>query len=182
MSEETVQAEVGHETNTDGGVAASLGLNAQLFGFQLLNFAVVGLIIWFLILKPLTKKMAERQQIINESLNKAETIEANFLLADQKAREILDDAKVQSNQIVAAATGEAKAQADKLKNEAKLEIDELVVKAKQQIKDEKQLAKAELQREMGAMVAAAVTKVLGTSVDAKIDEKVITGAIKDLSA
>ncbi len=182
MSEETVNTEVGHETNTDGGVAASLGLNAQLFGFQLLNFAVVGLIVWFLILKPLTKKMAERQQIINESLNKAETIEANFLLADQKAREILDDAKVQSNQIIAIATSEAKAQADKLKNEAKLEIDELVVKAKQQIKDEKQLAKAELQREMGAMVAAAVTKVLGASVDAKIDEKVITSTIKDLSA
>ena len=66
----TVQTEVTHEAAAEESVAASLGLNTQLFGFQLLNFAVVGLIVWFLILKPLTKKMAERQQIINESLNK----------------------------------------------------------------------------------------------------------------
>lgn len=182
MSEETVQTEVGHEAVAEGGVAASLGLNTQLFGFQLLNFTIVGLIVWWLILKPLTKKMAERQQIINESLTKAETIEANFLLADQKARETLDDAKVQSNQIVGAATAEARLQAEKLKAEAKVEIDELVAKAKQHIKDEKQLAKVELQREMGKLVAEATAKVLGAAVDAKVDEKVITSALKDLSA
>ena len=178
----TVQNEVGQETAADGGVAASLGLNTQLFGFQLLNFAIVGVIVWFLILKPLTKKMGERQQIINDSLDKAETIEANFLLADQKARETLDDAKVKANQTIAQAMGEAKAQSEKLKAEAKIEIDELVTKAKQHIKDEKQLAKVELQREMATLVAEATAKVLGATVDTKIDEKVITNALKDLSA
>ena len=44
----------------DGGVAASLGINGTLFVFQLINFAIVASIIWFLILKPLTKKMTER--------------------------------------------------------------------------------------------------------------------------
>ena len=34
----------------DESVAASLGLNGQLFAFQLLNFAIVAVIIWFLIL------------------------------------------------------------------------------------------------------------------------------------
>jgi len=47
------------------GVAASLGLNTQLFVFQLINFVIVAIILWFLILKPLIKKMEERKKIIS---------------------------------------------------------------------------------------------------------------------
>ena len=73
------QAEVTHGTTVaDEGLAASLGLNGQLFAWQLLNFAVVAAIVWFLILKPLTSKLEERKKLIDDSLDKAKEIETNF--------------------------------------------------------------------------------------------------------
>ncbi|MEK9158891.1 MAG: ATP synthase F0 subunit B, partial [Patescibacteria group bacterium] len=54
------------------GLLASLGINLPLFIFQLINFAIVAVILWFLILKPLTKKLAERQKMIDDSISNAE--------------------------------------------------------------------------------------------------------------
>ncbi|MCX6778657.1 MAG: ATP synthase F0 subunit B, partial [Candidatus Magasanikbacteria bacterium] len=61
--------ELTETTEQSGGVLGSLGINGQLFVFQLINFILVAAILWFLILKPLTKKMAERKKIIDESLD-----------------------------------------------------------------------------------------------------------------
>ena len=80
----------------DEGVIASLGLNGQLFVSQLINFALVFCVLWFLILKPLTKKMEERRLMINDSLDKAKEIETNLMMSQQKYQEKLDEAKVEA--------------------------------------------------------------------------------------
>ena len=77
-----------HESTTeipqDAGVLASLGINGQLFVFQLINFAIVVLVLWFLILKPLSKKLEERKKLIDDSLDKAKEIETNLGMSEQK--------------------------------------------------------------------------------------------------
>ena len=65
---------VGH---ADTSVAASLGLNTQLFVFQLINFEIVGAIVWFMILKPLISRMDERKKLVDESIDNAKEIETN---------------------------------------------------------------------------------------------------------
>ena len=84
---ETAEVAVeGHTTvaSPNESVAASLGLNGQLFIFQLINFAIVAAIVWFLILKPLSKKLEERKKIIDNSLDKAKEIDSNLQMAEQK--------------------------------------------------------------------------------------------------
>ena len=95
-------AVVGEET-----LAASLGLNGQLFAFQLLNFAIVSAIIWFLILKPLTKTLEERKKVIDESLDKAKQVETNLQMSEVKFQEKLDEAKVKANKVIEKSHSEA---------------------------------------------------------------------------
>src|SRR3989338_4788920 len=100
---------------TDGGVLSSLGLNGYLFGIQFFNFALVVVIVWFLILKPLTKKMEERKRLIDDSLDKAKEIETAYGMSQQKYQERIDEAKIEANKIVEASHGEAERVAELLK-------------------------------------------------------------------
>ncbi|MBI2636919.1 MAG: hypothetical protein HYW81_01875, partial [Parcubacteria group bacterium] len=65
---DTVYASEGVTAGAPGGLLDSFGLDPRLFLLQLANFIIVAIILWFLILKPLTKKLSERQKVIEDSL------------------------------------------------------------------------------------------------------------------
>ncbi len=157
----------------DESVVASLGINAQLFAFQLINFAIVLGIVWFLILKPLTKKMEERKQLIDESLDKAKEIETNHIMSQQKYQEKIDEAKIESNAIVAASHESAEKLADSLRVKAKQEIELLIEQAKKNIERERADMREEIKKETADMIVLALQKVLGEKLSSDIDAKYI---------
>ncbi len=178
---EETTATVGHETTSeDAGVLASLGINGPLFLFQLLNFAIVAGIVWFLILKPLTKKMEERKNLIDESLDRAKEIETNYQMSEVKFQESLDHAKQEANAIIASAQEEATRTQEKMKEKTKEEVAGLVLAAKKNIETEKEAMRADVRKETVTIVVAALEKILGEKMDAKKDAKFIEDILKDL--
>lgn len=161
-------------------VIASLGINGQLFLFQLLNFAIIAVIIWFLILKPLTKKMEERKKMIDESIDNAKALETNLKVSEQKYQERIDEGKVEANKVIEAAHEEAKGLAETMKKRAEKDIELLVDQAKRNIAIEREEAMDGVRKEIGALVAAAVEKVVGQKVNDKTDKKIIEDALKNL--
>lgn len=161
-------------------VAASLGLNVNLFAFQLINFAIVGTIIWFMILKPLVAKMEERKKMVDESVDNAKRIESNIQISEQKFQEKIDEAKVEANQVIARAQENASSLAGKMRDKAEADVQELIKQAKEKISEEKDKMTKELRAETGALVVAAVEKILGNKIDEKTDKKLIEDALKRL--
>ena len=172
--------EVVGETPADGNVLTSLGINGQLFLFQLLNFAIIAVVVWFLILKPLTKKMEERKKMIDESIDNAKALETNLKVSEQKYQEKIDEGKVEANKIIEAAHEEALVLADTMKKRAEKDIELLVDQAKRNISIEREEALDGVRKEIGALVAAAVEKVVGQKMNDKTDKHIIDEAIKDL--
>lgn len=168
-------------TEVDQGVFATLGLQPTLFAFQLLNFLVVLFIVWFLILKPLTKKLDERKKIIDESLDQAKEIETKMGMAERLAREKTAEAATVGDQIVARSHEEARAVAEKMKGEAKHEIAQLVGQAKAQLEEEKTQTIAQLRRETGALAVAVAEKILAEKIDAQKDAEIIQRAVQSVS-
>ncbi|TAN32941.1 ATP synthase F0 subunit B [Patescibacteria group bacterium] len=173
-------AEAAAETASGGGVLASLGIDPVLLIFQLINFAVVAAILWFLILKPLTKKMAERQNMIDDSLQNVKKIEDNLARSEQKYQERIDQAKVEASKILEKTNQEAVELGDNLKKKAKKEIELLVDQAKRNIKIEHDEMAAQIRASAAELVVAAVEKVLGEKLKESDDKKVISHALKDL--
>ncbi len=179
MNEHTT-AQTQEAVEEHGSILATVGINGQLFVFQLINFAIVAAIVWFLILKPLTKKMEERKKLIDESLSKAEAIESNFSASERKFQEKVDGAKVEANKIIAAAHDEAMLMGDAMKKKAKDEIELLVRQAKKNIEiDQADMRKA-LREETIQIVVLAVEKILHKEVDAKVDAAFIADIVKTL--
>src|SRR3989344_6652802 len=89
-------SETAAEAVPQTGLLGSLGINSTLFIFQLINFIVVAVILWFLILKPLTKKMAERQRIIDESLDNAKKVGENLEKSEADYQKRLKQARLEA--------------------------------------------------------------------------------------
>ncbi len=166
---------VGH---ADTSVAASLGLNTQLFVFQLINFVIVGAIVWFMILKPLISRMDERKKLVDESIDNAKEIETNLQMSEQKYKEKLTEAKAEANTVLEKAHTDATALSAQLKEKTQNDIEQLVAQAKKNIVKEKATAIDEAKKEIAMLVVAAVEKITKEKLDKKTDtaliEKIVT--------
>lgn len=170
------QTEVKNES-----VLASLGINGQLFAFQLLNFAIVAGIVWFLILKPLVKKMEERKKQVDESIDNVKAIETSLQMSQKKYQEKIDEAKVAANKIIEKAYNESEVIAKQLKEKAHKEIEILVTQVKKNIEIDKQEMKDELRKETAEMVVMVVEKLLEKKFSGKEDEKFVLDILKSLN-
>lgn len=159
---------------------AGLGINLNLLVFQLINFAIVAAIIWYLILKPLTKKLSERQKMIDDSIATAKKIQDTIQRSEQKYQQRIDEAKVEANKIIEKATGDAIALTDGMKQKAKREIEGLIDQAKRNIKIEKEQMSRQLKEETAGLVVAAVEKIVREKIDPKKDKELIAATIKNL--
>lgn len=165
---------------TDEGVLASLGIHGIQILEQLFNFTLVSVILWFLILKPLTKKMAERQKMIEDSVDNVKKIEVNLGMSEKKYQEKIDQAKVDANKIIEKASMEALAVAEVAKEKTRKEIEQLVEDARKNIKTERNESIVEIKQQVANLVVEAAEKILAGKIDIEKDNKVVEEAIKGL--
>lgn len=177
-TESNLSAETHAETTAEGGSPlASLGINPTLFVFQLINFAIIAAVIWYLILKPLTKKLSERQKMIDESLDNAKKIQDNLQKSEQKYQERIDAAKVETGKILDKANKEAEKIAVETKNKAKTEIEALIEQAKRNIRSERDEMITDVRKAGADLVVAALEKILSEKIDSKKDKEIISEMI-----
>ena len=169
---ETSQETSEHIEVADGeeGVLASLGLDAQLFAIQLLNFAVVIAILWFLIFKPLTKMMEERRKLVEQGLDDAKESKDQLALSDKKAEVILQKANRQANKIVEDAKNQADDNTKDSVDYARAEVAKVVAQGKKVIEEERGKMMDEVKEDLVDIVVQTSEKVLGKTADAKLDQ------------
>lgn len=159
---------------------ASLGINWYLLLMQFLNFALALVIIWFLILKPLLKKMEERQKLITEGLRQAQEAETALRMSQIKFQEKIDEAKAEANNLIAAGVAGAEQEKEKVKAAARQEIERLVNQAKRNIEIDRAAIRAELKQETAELVVAAVEKILDKKLDTQQDFHLIQETVAQL--
>lgn len=179
---ETPQAEQTTESIQNPGLLASLGINGTQFVSQLINFALVALILWYLILKPLTKKMSERQKLIDDSLANAKKIQENLEQSERKFQQRIDEAKVEANKILERTNTEAEQLSVQLKEKAKHEIEILVDQAKRNINIERDDMVASLKSETASLIVLAMEKILHEKVTSEKDKKMIEEMLKTVKS
>lgn len=164
----------------DGGILGSLGINLPLFLFQLINFAVVILVLWFLILKPLSKKLTERQNLIADSLENAKKVQAKLEQSEKDYQAELRRAKAEAAKILEQATQDSEKFSVEMKVKVKKEIEVLITQAKKNIQSEKEEMLASLRAETADLVVLALEKILSEKMNDEKDKKLINKVLQDL--
>ncbi|SOD20501.1 F0F1 ATP synthase subunit B [Pedobacter xixiisoli] len=154
----------------------------------------VGLLVWntiaFLVLvfllgkfawKPIMKGIHDREQSIDEALNKAELARQEMARLSSQNEELMKQAREERDQILK----EAKALKDGIVNEAKTQAQaegaKLIEKARIEIENQKKAALAELKGQVSALSLDIAERVLRTQLDDKAkQQELVNNLLKDV--
>lgn len=147
---------------------------------QILNFLILVLILTKVAYKPLMKALKEREDKIAKSIASAEDDErkAKVILEDYQKQ--LASARIQAQEIVDKAAKLAAEEREASISETRAEIERMRKAAQEDIVRERELAVAKLKGEVVALSIAAATKIVGESIDAKVNEKLVNEFIEKI--
>ncbi len=151
----------------------ALGINLPSLLWHTFNFLLlVGLLTKFLY-RPVVRMLDERSSRIAESMERAEAIKVELARTGEETRAQLLVARKEGQAIVGYATQMAERIKAQAKDDAQAEADKVVDKARAQLDQERQQLVSELRREMADMVVAAAGKVIGQSLDASAQRRLV---------
>jgi F-type H+-transporting ATPase subunit b len=156
-----------------------MNINLTLF-LQMITFAVF---VWFcmrFIWPPLVKALADRKAKIAEGLAAAERGAQQQALGQQRAMEIMHEAKQQASEIVAQAQKRAGQIVEEAKNDARAEGQRLITAANAEIEKETNRAREELREKVATLAVAAAEKILQREIDAGANRTIVESFIKQI--
>lgn len=170
-------------SETTGAKSASpidaLGIDVKLLVFQIIAFAILVWVLSRFVFPVLMRAVDERQKAIDESLQAAHAAEKNAAAAQAKIDEMLKSARAEAGDIVTTAKDEASAMVARAEEKSRAQAEHIVAEARESIGKEIVAAKKALHNETIELVAQATEKVVGKSVDAKVDKTVIADSLKE---
>ena len=144
-----------------------MNINLTLIG-QLIAF---GVFVWFCkayVWPPIMKALEERKAKIAEGLAAAERGKHEQQLGEQRAKEVLKEAKQQAAGIIAQAEKRAGEIEDEGKEKGRAEGARMVTAAQSEIEQEANRAREELRGRVAGLALEAVEKILEREVDADV--------------
>lgn len=170
-----------YATEESAGIFTSLGIDGQMFLFQLLGFVLLLFILSRWVFPIFMKIVDEREEKIESSLKAAHEAEKNAENAHVEVEKLLDEARNEAKNIVALAKEGADQVIEDANQKAKQDAERMLKSAKSEIEKEVLQAQKALRNEMVSLVALATEKVtLGVYSD-KLDEKMIAKTLESTS-
>lgn len=166
---------------TAGGLGA-LGVDVRGLLFQVLNFAILLLLLYRFAYRPLLTVLESRRQTIEESLKSAAQIEETRRALEEEQRTVLATARREAEVIVG--KGEKAAQAIQTQAEAtgKQAAQRLVTQAEAKVAQQVTSARAALKQETLGLVMAATEQILEQKLDDKQDKVLVESALAKAQA
>jgi F-type H+-transporting ATPase subunit b len=121
----------------------------------------------------------ERQAKTDESIKAAAAAEKKATEAEAKIEEMLKTARSEAADIVTTAKTEATQMIEKAEADAKKRSSRIVAEAHEGLEKDIVAARKMLHNETLNLVAEATEKVVGKTISSKIDESVISAAVKE---
>jgi F-type H+-transporting ATPase subunit b len=158
-------------------ILTDFGVNLPALTTSVVNFAILAVVLWFVMVKPLITLIEQREQTIRSSLERAELErqEAAVLekklaedrrVAVERARTMVIDAETKAAAIVKQAVIDAEAKAAAITVDASLKA----------TRDREQLIN-DATGQLGNLVADATRIVIGRAVTPSIDQTIVREAI-----
>jgi len=153
-------------------------IDLKLLLAQVVNFVIVLWVLYKFAYKPILKTLNDRTSKIEKGLKDAETANKKVLEIEEREKEMLANAKKETQVIIAKAEETAKKNKDEIIIEAKTQADKILEDAKKKIEDEKVKMVQEVKVEISGLVISATEKVLGEKLDEAKDNELINNALK----
>ncbi len=157
-----------------------LSVEPGLMIWTIIIFIILLFILRKLAWKPLISSLNNREQMIKDSVDKAERLRQEAEKMVEENKKLLERADAESRKII----NEGKAYADKVRNEllakANQDTNRMVEQAKSDIEREKVSAMNELKNEIANLAIQAAEKIIDENLDEKKQKKIVDNIIKQI--
>lgn len=160
-------------------IFSALGIDWKMLVFQVIGFVILVWLMAKFVYPPLLKTIDKRQEQIEASSEAAKEAEEKAAKASKEITKLLAEARKEASEIVTTAKEEATALASETEAKSKAESERIVAAAQDTIAKEVLAAKKALHNETIELVASATEKVIGKTVNASVDTKVIKTALEE---
>ena len=172
-------------TEAGGGNAAAdfanqFGLAWPQFISQLVIFLILFLVLRRYAFKPITAVLAERQRVIEESVTNAERVRQELEAAEKSRAEIMARAGAEGNRLIEEAKKSADSIGSKKIQEAVQQAEALIRKAEEAAAQDRERMMVELKQELGRLVVATTTKVVGRVLTPEDQERLQKETLQNL--
>lgn len=155
-----------------GGIAA-LGFNLPGLVSQLVNFAILMVVLRLFLYRPLLNLLDQRRQRIQEGLDRAEEAARQASSSEEEARRIMEEARVEGREAAARAQEAAQRLREELEQRARQDAEQIVARARDELQAERDRAIQELQQQFADLTITAAERVLEQSIDAAAHQRLI---------
>jgi|SRR5690606_34013557 len=162
-------------------IMEALGIDWLMLGLQVVAFLVL---LWFLgkfVYPPIVRMLDKRDEAIEASMKAAREAQQQADNTEAEVARLLKQAQREASDIIAVAKAEASDMVEAADKKAKARAEHIVLEAKSQIDKDVRAAKQALRDETIDLVALATEKVVGKTVDGRLDETIIESALKEAS-
>ena len=156
-----------------------MNLNATLFA-QIVVFFVLAWFTMQFVWPPIMKALDERAKKIADGLAAAEQGQQDFALAQKTSNEVLRSGREKSSEMIALAEKRANQVIEDAKVTAQLEAERIVAAAKAEAAQEAERLKAALRDQVSALAVAGAEKILKREIDAKAHAKLLSSLKEEL--
>lgn len=144
-----------------------LGINLGYLLVQILNFAILFLVLRKWVFTPIIELLERRRQTVADGLEDARVAAEARANAEKEAEGVLAKAQQEASDIVKAATVRAEETTKDIKEAAEKEASHIREEAKLEAEQAKTQALGELRGQVAALAIAAAQKVIGEALDEK---------------
>src|SRR3990167_6374813 len=162
-------------------VTKQFGIEPTLLIAQIINFGIILFVLKKFFYKPITKMLDARRATIDQSLKNAEEIETKLAQTEERSAKIIADSQQKAEQLLEDAKKGAETIANTAMEEAKKTQEEMMQKALEQIAAEKETMKKEVEEETLALVVDVTQKVLGRTMKNSEKAELTKKAISQMS-
>jgi F-type H+-transporting ATPase subunit b len=167
------------DTTQSTDLFSSIGINWKLLILQTIAFLIL---LWFLkkfVYPPLVAMLDKREAEIAMAAAAAREAQNQANKSEEATKKLLAEARAEAKDIVATAKEEAGAMLANAETKSKAQAEHIVAAAHDEIAKEVIAAKKALHNETIDLVVAATEKVVGKTVNANVDTKVIETSLKE---
>lgn len=140
-----------------------LGINLGYLIVQILNFAILFVVIYAWAVKPIVSMLEKRRESIARGLEDARIAEEARANAEREAQKIIAESQKKATEVVRESSDRAEAAALEIRSGAEEEIEKMRASTLVELEQEHERNLSELRGQIGALAIAAAQKLIGES-------------------
>lgn len=156
-----------------------IGIAWQGLIAQLVSFAILFVILTFLLYRPVRRILDERSNRIKESMEQAEQIKVKMAETEERVREQLEAARREGQTVMAQAGQMGERVKEEARLEARREAESIMARGRVEIDRERDEAIEDLRRQFVELAILAAEKVINETLDKERHRRLIDEVLEE---